>query len=153
MKHPRKCMVCGKIYDYCPHCSEYKGLPTWMMGFDSLNCRNIYNAAAQARTGSISKDEARERLYACDLSELDTFEPHIQEWVNDVLGKKTEVEVQSEPENPEIKAEVVDVKDIQPASFPQEEVKEQTKEDIKTAPAQMNNQMNRVMHYNKKKRH
>ena len=80
LRHERICQVNNNHkYSYCPYCSEYASLPSWMMGFCSSNCRNIYNIVQDSKVGYISMDEAYEKLMECDLSEEDQFADYIKE--------------------------------------------------------------------------
>ncbi len=79
MAHERKCTICGKEYRYCPRCDEFKDMPTWMLEFDSENCRKIYyDVVNPFAFKHISKDEAVERLKDCDISGKDSFKPEIK---------------------------------------------------------------------------
>lgn len=104
LQHERICQVNrNHKYSYCPFCAEYQHLPTWMMGFCSENCRNIYNLVMQFKMGYLTPDDAREKLLSYDLTEKDQFEDYIKEQVEIILNP---VNQESTPE-----AEFADVEE------------------------------------------
>jgi len=87
MAHERKCAVCGRKYRYCPRCDEFKNMPTWMLEFDSENCRKIYyDIVNPFAFKHITKEEASERLEACDLSGIDSFKAEIKSVIDRLVS-------------------------------------------------------------------
>lgn len=62
-----KCKICGKPYYRCKHCIELHaaGIFTWKMHCDSYECFAIYNVLAGVRTGTMTKEQARETFSEC----------------------------------------------------------------------------------------
>lgn len=89
--HNRKCVICGKIYSYCPNgCAEDREKPTWMTNFHEENCREIYYTCVNATVGnSLSKTEAKKRLKKLDLSKVGTeaFNPIVKGWIEEITGE------------------------------------------------------------------
>lgn len=80
MANNRICLVCGKAYEYCEHCSGNKS-PIWMNLYHDNNCRQIFHAVSDYNQKVITKEEGRERLSECDLNiELkDNFKKYVDE--------------------------------------------------------------------------
>ena len=70
--YKRICTVCGKEYNFCSDCRQYALQPAWKNIYHDENCMEIAHVLVGV-TGSISMEEAKERLLKCDLSKKDTF--------------------------------------------------------------------------------
>lgn len=68
----RKCIVCGKIYQYCKGCSP--DTPSWAAIFDGQNCHDIFEVISS----SMSDSEKKELLAELDLSDLSKFDEDIK---------------------------------------------------------------------------
>lgn len=79
----RKCILCGKSYQYCPSCPKDAKKETWYALFDSENCKNISKALTDYNLNKISKDEARSALLACDLSIQ--LNDHYRNEINEII--------------------------------------------------------------------
>ena len=64
----RKCIVCGKEYNYCRSCPKDAKKETWYALYDSENCKNISQALTDYNFNKVTKDEAKDILSSCDLS-------------------------------------------------------------------------------------
>lgn len=69
----RRCVVCGKEYEYCPRHVMNKNKPMFYFSFCSEDCKNIYDIASKFETGAITKYDAETELKKLDLSRLDYF--------------------------------------------------------------------------------
>ena len=45
----RKCLCCGKLYEYCNHCG--KDMEPWKNLYDSLECKEVMNAVSAYNAG------------------------------------------------------------------------------------------------------
>ena len=79
----RKCILCGKSYQYCPSCPKDAKKETWYALFDSENCKNISKALTDYNLNKISKDEACSALLACDLSIQ--LNDHYRNEINEII--------------------------------------------------------------------
>ena len=70
-KKNRKCITCGENYSYCPSCN--RTAPYWMTDFHAENCKNIFQICTEYNVGLKTKEQAREALNACDLSNKENF--------------------------------------------------------------------------------
>ena len=81
----RKCILCGKKYEYCPGCPRDAKKETWYAIYDNENCKNISKALTDYNLNQITKDEAREALSKCDLSiQLDD---HYRNEIDAIMAK------------------------------------------------------------------
>ena len=79
----RECYLCGKIYQYCPTCSQDRMKPSWMAEFHEENCKNIFDICTKFNLGMITKKEAQQALSVCNLSDKANFKPYVlQDLVN-----------------------------------------------------------------------
>ena len=57
----RKCVCCGKEYEYCPSCPK-KDHPGWMVTFCCEECKELFNIISAYNTKRISKEAVREYM-------------------------------------------------------------------------------------------
>ena len=62
MAHERKCVVCGKTYQYCPRCKQYETLPKWKLNFDCEECKEVFDAVDKFIFKHITAEEAKKVL-------------------------------------------------------------------------------------------
>lgn len=55
MSVKRKCVCCGKEYDYCPSCPK-NDQPGWMVTFCSEPCKDLFNIISAFNSRRIGKD-------------------------------------------------------------------------------------------------
>ena len=86
----RKCIVCGKEYEYCNRCSSHASMPTWMSLYHDDNCRSIMNIATEYMAGNITKTDAKSQLDNCDLTNKKNFKESVVKAINEIYtAKKT----------------------------------------------------------------
>ena len=81
----RKCILCGKEYEYCPSCPKDAKKETWYAIYDSENCKDISKALTDYNLKKITKEEACEALSRCDLS-ID-LNDHYRNEINAIMEK------------------------------------------------------------------
>ncbi len=84
----RKCIVCGKEYEYCNRCSSHATKPTWMALYHEDNCRSIMNIATEYMAGNITKADAKSQLDNCDLTNKKNFKESVIRAVNEICATK-----------------------------------------------------------------
>ena len=89
----RKCIVCGKEYEYCNRCSSHASMPTWMALYHDDNCRNIMNIATEYMAGNITKADAKSQLDKCDLTNKKNFKESVAKAVNEICATKKTAKV------------------------------------------------------------
>lgn len=80
----RKCIVCGKEYEYCNSCKGHASHPSWKAIYHDENCRSVMNITTEYAAGNITKSEAKRKLDACDLTNKKTFKDSVLKVVNDI---------------------------------------------------------------------
>ena len=81
----RSCYLCGTSYQYCPTCSQDRMKPSWMAEFHSENCKNIFDTCTRFNMKMLTKDEAKEAITKCDLSNKLNFRPSVQNTLSNLL--------------------------------------------------------------------
>lgn len=81
----KTCIVCGKEYEYCNHCSSYRHVEAWHNIYHDENCRKIFNTAANYHAELISADEAKEEFLKCDLTNKKNIKPSIAQLIDELL--------------------------------------------------------------------
>ena len=100
----RKCIVCGREYEYCNRCSSHATMPTWMALYHDDNCRNIMNIATEYMAGNLTKAEAKSELDGCDLTNKKNFKESVLKAVNEICATKKDVKIDA----PKVAKEIVD---------------------------------------------
>lgn len=84
----RKCIVCGKEYEYCNRCSSHASMPAWMALYHDGNCRSIMNIATEYMAGNITKADAKSQLDNCDLTNKKNFKESVVKAINEICATK-----------------------------------------------------------------
>lgn len=85
MAKQRKCIFCGKTYEYCPHCNDYNKYPGWMDKFDSEECRDIYNAMCGYSIRTFTSEQVKEVLDKYNIKDYSKFSEVIRKRLNEIL--------------------------------------------------------------------
>ena len=81
----RKCILCGKEYNYCKSCKKDFKLEPWHTLYDTENCKDISKALTDYNFKRITKYEACEILSKCDLTvELNE---HYRGEIDEIMAK------------------------------------------------------------------
>ena len=81
----RICKMCGKKYNYCPHCETDKRKPKWLIMFDDENCYTIFTTLQKHYIGEYTTAEAAKILRQCDLSVVENATSMVQMQVSSIL--------------------------------------------------------------------
>lgn len=92
MRYPRKCLCCGTTYEYCPSCYDYRNLPLWMNSFHGENCKDIFEICTNYNFGLITKEQAKELLSACDLSNTKNFNKCVKRDLGVIMQEPKKIE-------------------------------------------------------------
>lgn len=93
-KNNATCSICGKEYYACLSCRDSVQLAPWKIHTDTSEHYKVFQIVRGFSTGVYTKDEAREKFKNVDLSDLNTFRPHIKSIIKDIL-KEEKVVVKS----------------------------------------------------------
>ena len=87
-KNNAVCSICGKPYHLCLSCKDAIRLSPWKIHTDTSEHYKIFQIIKGYSTNVYTKDEAKNRLKNVDLSDLETFKPHIKSIIEDVLREE-----------------------------------------------------------------
>ena len=113
----RKCVLCGKEYEYCPGCPKDYRKPLWHKLYHDENCRNIFEELNNYNFKLATKEETKDILSNCDL----TIE------LNDHYRSEIEAIMSKPKRGMRAKAEIIDEVMLEPEFI--EEVKEEVQEE------------------------
>jgi len=101
----RKCIVCGKEYEFCGGCKR-KNKPSWMNLYHDENCKNIWHAITTFydEDGAVA---AAEMLSDLDLSDMDNFSEDVKNKIemifDEAFNEKDKISKENaEPNNEEL---------------------------------------------------
>ena len=85
VENNKTCILCGTKYTYCNNCAEFDHLPYWMICYCSRNCKDIFDTLSAYNMKQITKDEARNILSKCDLSNKQSFKESTLNCINSIM--------------------------------------------------------------------
>lgn len=88
-KNNATCAICGKGYHLCLSCNDEIALAPWKKHTDTSEHYKIYQVIHGYSTGVYTKEDAKVRLDAIDLSDFDELRDNIKATINDI--KRVEV--------------------------------------------------------------
>ena len=77
------CDICGKRYSVCKTCQTVKTFKPWRTITDTLEHYKIFIALSEY-TRTKNKEEAKEQLSHCDLSDLESFPDRIKNVIKEI---------------------------------------------------------------------
>lgn len=90
-KNNSTCSICGTKYYACLSCHDSIQLTPWKIHTDTSEHYKVFQIIRGFNTGLYSKDEAKEKFKNVDLSDLNTFRPHIKATVEKILKEEKPV--------------------------------------------------------------
>lgn len=111
----RKCLSCGKKYDFCPDCRGADRLaPAWKAEFCCEDCKTLWSTATKFNMGKLTKVEAKAIISKLELKPADQYAACIQRDLKNILaeepkfkrGKRATILIADEAVKSEIKEEV-----------------------------------------------
>lgn len=114
-KNNATCSICGKGYYMCLSCRDSAKVNPWKIHTDTAEHYKVFQIIRGYSTNIYTKDEARGRLKNVDLSDLNTFRPHIKQIIEDIL--KEEKVVETIVETTEEKGVVDNIKNIEKTAY------------------------------------
>lgn len=79
------CSICGRGYHICISCRDNMKNKPWQMHTDTSEHYKIYQIIHGFSTGVYTKEEAKSKMKAVDLSDMDCFRDHIKEIILTIL--------------------------------------------------------------------
>lgn len=111
----RKCISCGKKYDFCPDCNNADRLaPSWKAEFCCEDCKTLWQTCTKFNMNKLTKAEAKAIISALKLKPADQYAACLQRDLKNIMpeepkpkrGKRAALAVFDEAIQPEIKAEI-----------------------------------------------
>ena len=111
----RKCLSCGKSYDFCPDCRGADRLaPAWKSEFCCEDCKTLWSTATKFNIGKLTKAEAKAIIASIELKPAEQYVACIQRDLKNIMfeeskpkrGKRTAMAIIDEAIKPEIKEEI-----------------------------------------------
>lgn len=99
------CSICDRGYHVCLSCRDSIKANPWKIHTDTAEHYKVYQIIHGLSTGVYTKDEAKIKLKNVDLSDLNTFRPHIKKLIKDILKEEKPAVMTVEQVQP-IQAEV-----------------------------------------------
>lgn len=94
MAHLRNCVLCGKVYDYCPRCDATE--PTYKLKYCSENCEKVALVMNKYAFKHMTQEEAAMELLKLNV-ELEKYNEHNQEYLKNILDVMKKPEPMPEP--------------------------------------------------------
>lgn len=81
------CDICGKPYHACNSCKDMTSFTPWRIITDTMEHYKVFVAVSDyTRTGS--REQAKEDLSHCDLSDFDTFRDEVKKVIKEILAEE-----------------------------------------------------------------
>ena len=77
----RKCLCCGKVYDYCPNCSKSSSTP-WKINFDTESCKELFNAISAFNMNLINEESVKKVVDKYSIVDYSIYKDDIKELLN-----------------------------------------------------------------------
>ncbi len=100
----RKCVCCGKEYDYCPNCHK-NNQPGWMTTFCSQPCKELFNVVSAYNVKRVDKAAVRKFINEHKIDESKYLNP-----IKKVLDEVRETPTLHEAIMPIEKADTIETK-------------------------------------------
>lgn len=113
----RKCVCCGKEYEFCPSCKK-KDQPAWMVSFCSEACKGLFNIVSAYNAKRIGKVAAQAYIAEHKITEVTKYTGPVKKALEEILAKPLVKEA------PKVLPAVEPIKET-----PKEEIVEERKED------------------------
>lgn len=88
----RKCVCCGKEYEYCPNCGK-NSKPAWMVTFCGEDCKELFNIVSAYNMKLVSKAKVQAFVAEHGITDFQKFEGPIRK----VLEEASVAVVNQEP--------------------------------------------------------
>ncbi len=107
----RKCVCCGKEYEYCPNCGK-KSQPLWMVSFCSETCKDLFNLVSAYNINRVGKVAVQTFVTEHNITGTDYSEP-----IRKVLAQIEIKEAAPKKEMPKVEAVKVETVTATPPIF------------------------------------
>lgn len=103
MASKRKCVCCGKTYEYCPNCEKKNNEP-WMVTFDTRLCKDLFNEVSLYNVKRIGKKHVQDFVKSNGITDFSIYEEPIRKVLQETrevpLAKKETPKVEPVTQKP-----------------------------------------------------
>lgn len=87
MSNKLKCIVCGKLYEACPRCTELqkKGMFAWRQLYDTPECFQLSTIVYDHSRGSLTDADALAMLSRFDLDQVLPDDSDVKQYLQRLL--------------------------------------------------------------------
>ena len=114
------CSICGSEYHVCLSCKDKMKLHPYKIYCCSPSHFQVFQVVRGFSTGVYDKDEAKEKFKNIDLTDIESFRPHIRNIIKDIIKEdKVVVETTEKIESTvvedieEVKVEETNVEEVE----------------------------------------
>ena len=90
-KNNSTCSICGKKYYVCLSCRDSIKVNPWKIHTDTAEHYKVYQVIHGYSTGVYNKEEAKTKFKNINLSDLNSFRPHIKTLIKSILKEEKNV--------------------------------------------------------------
>ena len=90
-KNNSTCSICGKEYYVCLSCRDSIKVNPWKIHTDTAEHYKVYQVIHGYSTGVYNKEEAKTKFKNINLSDLNSFRPHIKTLIKSILKEEKNV--------------------------------------------------------------
>lgn len=94
-KNNATCSICGSPYYLCLSCKDTIKLSPWKIHTDTAEHFKVFQIIKGFSTGVYTKNEAKEKFKNIDLKDMESFRPHIQQIIKDILKEEKKAVVKT----------------------------------------------------------
>lgn len=118
----KTCLCCGKTYNYCPNCGKNTSSP-WMFNFDTIACKELFNAVSGYNIGTIKEDGVKEIIDKYSISDYSVYRDGIKKVLNKIKKNSSDISTNDEiVQNAENNIISNPITEEQPVEYPTEDV-------------------------------
>lgn len=89
MRGDRKCMVCGKKYNFCTICGKGNPYDTWKYIYCSEDCRKLFNIASDWTANKINATAAKIKLDEINIPPLENLHSSLRKNIDDIYSNSS----------------------------------------------------------------
>lgn len=97
----RKCLACGKEYDFCPRCEAAKETP-WMITFDRNECKEIFNVVSGYNMGISTLNDVKTVLDKYNIADVSVYQGNVKDVLMQAQDVKNNVDIELETKKEQI---------------------------------------------------
>lgn len=90
-KNNATCAICGKPYHVCISCKDVVSVNPWKKHTDTSEHYKVYQILHGYSTGVYTKEEAKKKFEAVDMSDLSTFRTGVKKAIEEIMREEYHV--------------------------------------------------------------